>query len=213
MHLMNEALEAYSARFSEPESELLQALARETGQKVLHHRMLSGHLQGRILAGIARMLRPKRILEIGTYTGYSALCLAEGLAEGGALWTIDVNDEIQWLRDKYFAKSGMGGQIHQRIGDGLEWIQALDEPWDLVFVDADKERSPQYYDAIIGATRPGCWAIFDNVLWNGKVTTAPEEHDAETAAIHALNEKARLDERTRPILLPVRDGMLLLERL
>lgn len=210
MHLSDE-LEAYVLAHTSPESDLLKNLARETGQKVLYKNMLSGHLQGRLLSMIARMIRPERILEIGTFTGYSALCLAEGLAPNGKLVTVDVNDELEWLRQKHFAQSPYAKRIEQVIGDGMEWASNRDESWDLVFVDADKQRYPEYYEALASHLKPGAWMVFDNVLWYGKVTDTQTHSDKETLALDTLNKRIQADKRTEHVLLPIRDGLTVLQ--
>jgi len=176
-------------------------------------RMLSGHMQGRILSMIARMLQPKRILEVGTYTGYSALCMAEGLTPDGRLHTIDVNDELEKRVRGYFADSEYDSKIELHIGHALDIIPRLDEQWDLVFIDADKENYTAYYDAVIERMRPGGWIVADNVLWSGKVLDPEEGMDTETLALHAYNQKIMKDERVASVLLPLRDGLMCCRKL
>ncbi|MBI1316152.1 methyltransferase [bacterium] len=204
---------AYSEQFSAPESELLAELQRETWAKVLMPRMLSGHIQGRTLSLLSRLKRPRRILEIGTYTGYSALCLAEGLAEGGVLHTIDINDELESMVRRYFDRSPFADRLHLHIGDATRLVPELPGPWDLVFIDADKENYAVYFDAVVDALNPGGLLVADNVLWSGKVLDDPSTFDAETAALHAFNAKVASDPRVDSLLLPVRDGLMCCVRL
>ncbi|MGC6531569.1 MAG: O-methyltransferase [Flavobacteriales bacterium] len=208
---LDDALEAYVLAHTEPESDLLKALSRETGQKVLYKNMLSGHLQGRLLSMVSRMVRPRRILEIGTFTGYSALCLAEGLAPDGVLHTVDINDELEWLRQKYFKQSACAEAIHQHLGDGLALAGSLEGPFDLVFVDADKGRYPDYFEVLVPRMPKGSWLVFDNVLWYGKVTNTLKHKDKETVALDALNKRIASDHRVRPLILPIRDGLTVCE--
>lgn len=212
MHLMNETLEAYASAHSQSESATLKALVRETGQKVLHHRMLSGHLQGEVLSMISRMVKPKRILEIGTYTGYSAICLADGLDSSGLLYTVDINDELDWIRKKYFAEAGISASVRQVYANGIEAVKAIEEAWDLVFIDADKAAYPTYFESILPSMNVGGWMLLDNVLWSGKVI---DEHanDTETLALRKVNQQVQSDPRVRNVLLPLRDGLMILEKL
>lgn len=209
----NDDLDRYVNEHSAPEPALLQALARETYQKVVYRNMISGHLQGRLLSSISRMLQPKRVLELGTFTGYSALCLAEGMPPNAELHTIDINDEIDWLRKKYFEKSPHGGVIHQHIGKALEVVPTLPDAWDLVFIDADKKNYQAYYDLILPRVKPGGWMLLDNMLWYGKVARAETRTDAETKAIHALNAHVANDPSVDQVLLPIRDGLTLLQKI
>lgn len=213
MEFPDPQVNAYAERFTEPESPLLRTINRETWSEVLMPRMLSGHMQGRILSMIAQMLQPKRILEVGTYTGYSALCMAEGLTPDGKLHTIDVNDELENRVRGYFADSEYDSKIELHIGHALEIIPTLDEKWDLVFIDADKENYAAYYDAVIERLRPGGWIVADNVLWSGKVLDPEEGMDAETRALHTYNQKIMKDERVASVLLPLRDGLMCCRKL
>lgn len=208
MEFLPEAIQAYSEQHTSPESDLLQHITRETNAKVLMPRMLSGHLQGRLLALFSQMIRPERILEIGTYTGYSALCLAEGLTDTGKLITIDINEELEDRVRAFFDQSELGKKIDYRIGNALELIPSLTEQFDLVFIDADKENYPNYYDLIIDKVRSGGFIISDNVLWSGKVVDEKAQ-DKDTKAVRAFNQKIQEDERVENILLPVRDGLLI----
>lgn len=208
MEFPDRSISEYAEAFTSSESDLLKRINRETWSQVLMPRMLSGHLQGRILSMISQMLQPQRILEIGTYTGYSALCLAEGLQADGELHTIDINDELEDRVRGYFSASAYARQLHLHIGVALEVMKRLSGPWDMVFIDADKENYSHYFDAIIDQVRPGGWIIADNVLWSGKVLEDAELMDTETAALHAYNAKVAADHRVESLLLPVRDGLM-----
>lgn len=212
MDFIDESLLQYAELHSSPESELLQKLHRETLSKVIMPRMISGHLQGRALAMFSRMVRPVRILEIGTYTGYSALCLAEGLLENGKLITIDINDELEEMACRYFAESPFGKKIEFLHGDALQLVPKLNETFDLVFLDADKEHYPHYLPMIIDKLNPGGFIIADNVLWSGKVLNDHQEMDVETLAIDEFNRMVRKDARLEKVLLPVRDGLMIIQK-
>jgi caffeoyl-CoA O-methyltransferase len=212
MEFIDSAIEEYARAHSEGESALLQELNRETYAKVLIPRMLSGHLQGRVLSMISKLIQPKNILEIGTYTGYSALCLAEGLLPDGELHTIDINEELESMILKYFNKSAHSKQLKPHIGNALEIIPTLNKTWDLVFIDADKENYANYFDIVIDSLRPGGIIIADNVLWSGKVLKETEAKDEETRALKVFNEKVFADERVESVLLPIRDGLMVLRK-
>jgi len=208
MHFIPENLDDYVVSHSENEPELLQELNRETYQKILQPRMLSGHYQGRILSMISKLVNPKNILEIGTYTGYSALCLAEGMQSNGVLHTIDVNEELVDFQRKYFDKSGYGKQIHQYLGNALEIIPKLDTTFDLVFIDADKENYSNYFNVIIDKLNTGGIIISDNVLWSGKVLeTTFKKDDTSTPALIEYNALLKKDKRIETVVLPIRDGL------
>jgi len=208
MHFIPENLDDYVVSHSENEPELLQELNRETYQKILQPRMLSGHYQGRILSMFSKLVNPKNILEIGTYTGYSALCLAEGMQSNGVLHTIDVNEELVDFQRKYFDKSGYGKQIHQYLGDALEIIPKLDTTFDLVFIDADKENYSNYFNVIIDKLNTGGIIISDNVLWSGKVLeTTFKKDDTSTPALIEYNALLKKDKRIETVVLPIRDGL------
>jgi caffeoyl-CoA O-methyltransferase len=211
MEIIDEALQAYSESHTTPESDLLSKINRDTHANVLRPRMLSGHLQGRLLSMISKMLSPSRILEIGTYTGYSALCLAEGLAEDGKLITLDVNEELEERVRSFFAQSPLENRIDFRIGDARSIIPQLNETLDLVFIDADKENYSTYYDLVFPKVRPGGIILADNVLWSGKVINA--RPDKDTAAILEFNRKIHEDHRVENVLLPVRDGIMMVRKL
>ncbi len=185
----------------------MQELYRETWQKALVPRMISGHLQGRVLSMISKLVRPKSILEIGTYTGYSALCLAEGLQTDGILHTIDHNEELFSLQRKYFERSPYKDRIVQHTGDALEVLQTLECRFDLVFIDADKANYTNYFHAVIGKMEPGGVILSDNVLWSGKVIEAPAAKDEDTRALIAYNKLINEDPRVESVLLPIRDGL------
>lgn len=204
-----EKIEAYAEDMSSAETDLLQALQRETYQKVLKPRMISGHLQGRLLSLLSQLISPKRILEIGTYTGYSALCLAEGLSADGQLITIDKNEELYDLQKKYFDQSLYAHQIKQRVGNALDIIPQLDEKFDLVFLDADKANYINYYNLVFPKLNSGGVLITDNVLWYGKVVLPTQKGDKDTQLIKAFNELLKNDERLESVLLPVRDGIFI----
>jgi len=207
MHFIPEALDDYVVAHSENEPKLLQALTRETYQKVLQPRMLSGHYQGRLLSMLSKLIRPKTILEIGTYTGYSALCLAEGMQKEGELHTIDINEELHDFQRKYFDASDFGHQIHQYTGDALTIIPELNKTFDLVFIDADKPNYPAYFHAIIDKMNPNGIILSDNVLWSGKVIEPLQKNDVSTEALLNYNLLLKEDPRIETVVLPIRDGL------
>lgn len=207
MEFINPELSRYVEGHTTPENELLARINRDTHAKVLMPRMLSGHLQGRILAMISCMVKPAVILEIGTYTGYSAICLAEGLAPGGKLITIDINEELEKTARGYFNEANLNDVIDYRIGNALEIIPTITEPLDLVFIDADKENYSIYYDLVFKHVNLGGYILADNVLWSGKVLS--EKPDRDTRAILTFNKKVQNDVRVENVLLPVRDGILI----
>lgn len=197
----------YSISKSEKESKLLNDLYRETYLKVLNPRMISGHYQGRILSLISKIISPKKILEIGTYTGYSAICLCEGMDKDGILHTIDNNKELVEIQNKYFKKANLKDKIIQHSGDAKNIIPSIDEEFDIVFIDADKESYPEYYDLIINKVRSGGIIIADNILWSGKVLEKVEKDDQATKSIIEFNNKIIEDDRVKNIILPIRDGL------
>ncbi|PLK44269.1 O-methyltransferase [Emticicia sp. TH156] len=204
-------IDQYCLDHTTPENDLLSKLNRETHAKVLQSRMLSGHLQGRLLAMVSQMIQPGLILEIGTYTGYSALCLAEGLTQNGKIITIDVNEELEDFVRNFFAQSPLHHKIDFRIGNALEIIPEMEGPFDLVFIDADKLNYQRYYDIVFDKVRPGGYIIADNVLWSGKVSN-PAAKDKDTLNIRAFNDAIHNDNRVENILLPIRDGLLVLRK-
>ena len=209
MEILDERLQRYAEQHTTPESDLLKKINRDTHANVLMPRMLSGHLQGRVLSMISHMLRPNAILEIGTYTGYSALCLAEGLAQGGKLITIDINEELEEKVKGYF--ESFRDQIEYRIGRALDILPSLTELFDLVFIDADKSNYAKYFELVIEKVRPGGFILADNVLWSGKVLD--KRPDADTKAIISFNEKIHNDKRVENVLLPIRDGIMMIRKL
>lgn len=211
MDFLPPAIEQYVQNHSSEEMQVLQELSRETQAKILRPRMLSGHIQGIFLQMISKLIRPERILEIGTYTGYSAICLAQGLNENGLLHTIDVNDELESIIRKYIDKAGLTNKISLHIGNALSIIPTLKETWDLVFIDADKENYLNYYHLVFNQVKPGRWIIADNVLWSGKVVDDNED-DIETQAIRQFNEFIHADERVEHLLLPLRDGLMMIRK-
>jgi predicted O-methyltransferase YrrM len=214
MDFLPKKLDDYVCNHTKPESTLLQQLNRETFSKVLMPRMLSGHLQGRVLSMLSHMIKPKRILEIGTYTGYSALCLAEGLAEGGMLHTIDINEELETMVRRYLSLAGLENKIQYHIGNALQIIPYLNEKLDLVFIDADKENYSNYYDLVFENVIPGGFIIADNVLWSGKVLQEEPGamDDKDTLAIIEFNDKVMNDGRVENVLFPIRDGLMVVRK-
>lgn len=209
MHFLSPVLENYIANNTEDEPILLQELTRETHLKVIQPRMITGHFQGRVLSMLSKIINPKYILEIGTYTGYSALCLAEGLQRQGELHTIEVNEELHRMQSKYFDKSGYGPQIKQHTGDALDIVPNLEQTFDLVFIDAQKVNYDSYFEAVLPKTKPGSIILSDNVLWSGKVVEPLEKSDKATAALLQYNQKLKEDPRVETVLLPIRDGLTL----
>lgn len=207
MSFLPDNIDEYVTSHSQQEPELLQQLNRETWQKVLNPNMLSGAFQGRVLSMLSKLVRPTSILEIGTYTGYSALCLAEGLATNGTLITIDKNEELEDFCASYFEKSGYGKQIHHIIGNALEIIPNLEEKFDLVFVDADKSNYENYFNLIIDKMNPGGIILSDNVLWYGKVAEKADPKDVDTIALQRFNKVINNDARVETVMLPIRDGL------
>ena len=209
MHFLSALLEKYIQDSSENEPELLKALSRETHLKVIQPRMITGHFQGRVLSMLSKIINPTNILEIGTYTGYSALCLAEGLKKEGQLHTIDINEELTDFQRRYFDKSGFGPQLIQHTGDALEIIPTLNMTFDLIFIDAEKREYPKYFDVVIKKTKPGSVILSDNVLWSGKVVEAVDEKDKATKVLLDYNKMLKNDPRVETVLLPIRDGLTL----
>ncbi|WP_291869483.1 O-methyltransferase [Maribacter sp.] len=209
MHFLSPLLETYIKDNSEEEPELLQKLTRETHLKVIQPRMITGHFQGRVLSILSKIINPKNILEIGTYTGYSALCLAEGLAKNGQLHTIEINDELEEMQRRYFNESGLGNQITQHIGNALDVVPNLDMAFDLVFIDAKKTDYPAYFEAVLSKTKPGSVILTDNVLWSGKVVEPLDPKDKATKILIDFNTQIKEDPRVETVLLPIRDGLTL----
>jgi predicted O-methyltransferase YrrM len=207
MHFISQELEDYIEQHSQKEPELLAALDKETYQKILLPRMLSGHFQGRVLSMLSKLIRPLNILEIGTYTGYSALCLCEGIQENGTLHTIDIKEELVDFQRKYFDKSPWGNQITQHLGEALDIIPTLDTKFDLVFIDADKENYINYFELIVPKMNKGGIILSDNVLWSGKVLEPLQPNDLSTKVLLEYNQLLKKDPRVETVLLPIRDGL------
>jgi predicted O-methyltransferase YrrM len=212
MEFIDEELLAYCEAHSTTEDDVLKSLNRETYAKVMSPRMLSGHLQGQFLTFISSMLQPDRILEIGTYTGYSAICLARGLKPNGKLITIDVNDELKEMVEQYLSKANVIASCEVVTGDAEKIIPTLNEKFDLVFIDANKEAYSRYYDIVFDKVRIGGYILADNVLWSGNVIKEEKDWDRDTKHISAFNEKVNADSRTEKILLPIRDGLYLIKK-
>jgi caffeoyl-CoA O-methyltransferase len=212
MHFIDPALERYCETHTESEPEILNQLARETHLKTTMPRMLSGHLQGRLLSLLSKLIQPRCILEIGTFTGYSAICLAEGLTSDGKIITIDINDETSAMAKKYFTASEFSSQIDFRIGNALEIIPTIDETLDLIFMDADKNNYVNYYEMVLPRMRQGGLLIADNVLWSGRILQDESKMDPDTLTLRKLASLAHTDPRVEPVLLPVRDGLLVMRK-
>jgi caffeoyl-CoA O-methyltransferase len=207
MHFFSEALESYLNEHLEAEPSYLKDLSRETHQKVIQPRMISGHYQGRLLSFLSNLVRPNRILELGTYTGYSALCLAEGLSERGTITTIEVNEELAWLQQKYWKLSPYHKKIRPIVGDALEVIPSLQDKYDLVFIDAKKANYNKYLETVIPKLNKGCLILSDNILWSGKVVEPLQKKDKATEALLKYNQRLTEDNRFEHLILPVRDGL------
>ncbi|WNB17358.1 O-methyltransferase [Marivirga arenosa] len=213
MEFLDPDLERYVEAHTENENELLYRINRETHTEVLKPRMLSGHLQGRVLSMISHMIQPKNILEIGTYTGYSALCMAEGLQNDGKLITVDVNEELKDRLTEYFNESDFADKIELKIGKALDIVPKLDVEWDMVFIDADKSNYQNYYDNCIDKVKTGGYILVDNVLWSGKVLEKNRKKlDKDTEAMLNFNEFVHKDERVQNVLFPIRDGLMILRK-
>ncbi|WP_454967011.1 O-methyltransferase [Capnocytophaga leadbetteri] len=209
MHFLSEELENYAAQHTEDEPLLLQELNKRTHLNVLQPRMISGHFQGRFLSLLSKMVQPRTILEIGTYTGYATLCLAEGLHPEGILHTIDIKEELTDLQREFFDRSGYGSQIVQHLGKAADIIPSLNTTFDLVFIDADKQNYAHYFDLVIEKMNRGGIILSDNVLWSGKVVEEVKHNDKHTQALMAYNQKIKDDPRVETVLLPIRDGITL----
>ncbi len=210
--LNSDVLEEYILRHIDEEDDYLKALYRDTHVKLLRPRMASGHLQGRMLKMFVRMIRPKQILEIGTYSGYSALCMAEGLDEGSLLHTFEINDEQEDFTRPWLEQSASADKIKFYIGDALERVPQLGITFDLVFVDGDKRKYMEYYEMSLAHLSPGGYIIADNTLWDGHVTETPNPNDAQTIGIQAFNEFVAKDNRVEKVILPLRDGLTIIRK-
>jgi len=207
MHFLSDELDTYVTNHSENEPELLAQLNKETHQKILQPRMLSGHFQGRVLSMLSKIIHPTTILEVGTYTGYATLCLAEGLAENGTIDTIDIEEELVDFQRNYFDKSPWANQIIQHLGDALEIIPTLNKKYDLVFIDADKENYINYFHLIVPMMNKSGIILSDNVLWSGKVLEEVKSGDIITKILLEYNQLLKDDDRVETVLLPIRDGL------
>jgi len=210
MEFLPDDIARYIAEHTSPESDLLKQISRDTHAQVMMPRMLSGHVQGRFLSMVSKFMQPKTILEIGTYTGYSAICLAEGLAPEGKLITIDVNEELETRVRNCFVQAGLTSKVDYRIGDAAKIIPTLNQKFDLVFIDADKENYALYYDLVFEKVNPGGAILADNVLWSGKVTQS--KVDKDTRALIEFNKKIQADDRVENLLLPLRDGIMMIRK-
>jgi caffeoyl-CoA O-methyltransferase len=206
-------LNTYAEDFTTPENKVLAALNRETHIKVELPQMLSGQLQGALLSMISQMLKPRQVLEIGTYTGYSAICLAQGLTDDGHLHTIDINEELQDMAFRYFCEAGLEKKITQHIGQAKDVIGKLNHNFDLVFIDADKQNYSLYYDMVFDKVPLGGYILADNVLYNGEVVLPVEEQSKNARAMHEFNTKVRDDKRVEHLLLPIRDGIMMVRKI
>lgn len=210
---MDESIDKYVLSHSDPEPELLREMARDAYVNLLHGRMVSGHLQGRLLKMIAQMIRPQHVLEIGTYTGYSAICLAEGMEQEATLYTIEIDDEMEDFIRKYVDRSEQKEKIKLRFGNALQIIPAFENDFfDLVFMDADKREYVQYFEAVLPKLRRGGFILADNTLWSGKVLEEADSNDWQTKGIQEFNDKLTVDERVEKVILPVRDGLTLIRK-
>lgn len=213
MEFLPPLLEQFVNTNTSKESSVLEELNRQTHLKILQPRMLSGHLQGRVLSMLSKMIKPKNILEIGTYTGYSAICLAEGLAENGKLITIDINEELETFAKSFFEKAGISSKVEMKIGNAIDIIPTLSEEFDIVFIDADKTNYLNYYNQVFNKVKPGGYLIADNVLWSGKVVTDEAKTDPDTKALVEFCNTIQEDNRVENVLFPVRDGLMIARKI
>lgn len=213
MEFLPKDLEEFVANNTAKESDVLYKLNRETHLKILQPRMLSGHIQGRMLSMLSHMIKPKNILEIGTYTGYSAICFAEGMDKNGKLITIDINDELETFANKHFKAAGFENQIEMKVGNAMDIIPTLNETFDLIFIDADKSNYSNYYDLTFDKLNKGGYFMADNVLWSGKVVTEEAKTDRDTKALVDFCQKVQNDDRVENVLFPVRDGVMIIRKL
>ena len=212
MDFLPKGINDYCTLYTQKEDDVLYQLNRETNQKILRPRMLSGHIQGQLLSFFSKMIQPASILEIGTYTGYSAICLARGLKKGGKLHTIDINEELEDFACSFIEKAGLKDCVEMHVGDAVEIVPLLQKEWDLVFIDADKENYINYYNLVFDSVRKGGVIIFDNVLWSGKVTEELNVKDKETKILVELAQLLEKDNRVENVLLPIRDGLFMVRK-
>jgi predicted O-methyltransferase YrrM len=212
MDFLPEELAQFITSNTEKEPEILAELNHDTWEKVLIPRMLSGHFQGRVLSMLSHMINPLTVLEIGTYTGYSAICFAEGLQKGGKIYTIDINEELESMVNKYIEKSNLKDTIINKVGNAIEIIPAINETFDLVFIDADKSNYANYYDLVFDKVNTGGYLIADNVLWSGKVTEPKKSLDKDTVALIDFCDKVTKDDRVQNVLFPIRDGLMVVRK-
>lgn len=205
----------YIEQHSSPESDILQQIVHTTHLEMINPRMMSGHIQGRVLSMLSQMIRPRRILELGTFTAYSTLCLAEGLQQDGLLVTLEHNDELEDMILRNLSLSPLGDKVQLVIGDAMEWLgaQSTDELYDLVFIDADKREYSAYLDAVLPLVRPGGWILADNTLWDGHIIEPEYDKDKQTIALRAFNDKVAQDERLDKVILPLRDGLTIIRKI
>ena len=213
MNFLDPKLDDYVVQHSENEPPVLAELNRKTWIEIMNPRMIAGHFQGRVLSMLSHMIKPKYILEIGTFTGYSAICWGEGLQKGGEIHTIDINEELEDLAADYVAKSGLKDQVHFHIGEALGIIPSLKHQWDIVFLDADKSNYLNYYNLVFDQVKPGGYIIADNVLWNGKVIKESTFNEIDTKAILEFNTFVQEDARVQNVLFPIRDGLMIIRKL
>ena len=204
----------YIEQHSSPESDALKQIVHTTHIEMINPRMMSGHIQGRVLSMFSQMIRPQRILELGTFTAYSTLCLAEGLSDDGTLVTLEHNDELEDMILRNLALSPLGEKVQLVIGDAMQWLsaQSADVLYDLVFIDADKREYSAYLDAVLPLVRPGGWILADNTLWDGHIIEEAYDKDKQTLALRAFNDKVALDERLDKVILPLRDGLTIIRK-
>ena len=212
MDFLPKEINEYCSLYTQKEDDVLYQLYRETHQKILRPRMLSGHIQGQLLTFFSKMVEPEYILEIGTYTGYSAICLARGLKAGGKLHTIDINEELEDFACSFIEKAGLKDSVEMHIGEAIKIIPSLQKKWSLVFIDADKENYINYYNLVFNSIKNGGFIIFDNVLWSGKVTEEVDSKDKETRTLVELAKLLQEDNRVENVLLPVRDGLFMVRK-
>jgi len=213
MNFLAPELDTYVVEHTENEPEILADLNRKTWIEILNPRMIAGHFQGRVLSMLSHMIKPTNVLEIGTFTGYSAICWGEGLAQNGEIHTIDINEELEDLAKEYVAKSGLKDAIHFHIGNALDIIPTLNKKWDLVFLDADKSNYTNYYNLVFDHVEKGGYIIADNVLWNGKVIDSKSFDEVDTKAIISFNKMIQNDDRVQNVLFPIRDGLMVIRKL